>query len=104
MTTRTASPGERAPGYPREPGRFAPTYAPSHETLRGDGPKAASPRSVDAGGRRQTPPAPSPCPSATEAESPPASRSFQLRIALKPRKKLPWVCHRQNGRMANITT
>jgi len=34
----------------------------------------------------------------------PASRSFQFRIALKPRKNVPWVCHRQNGRMANITT
>ena len=25
-------------------------------------------------------------------------------MALNPRKNVPWVCHRQNGRMANITT
>ena len=35
---------------------------------------------------------------------PAASRSFQLRIALKPRKKLPWVSQRQYGRFANMTT
>src|SRR5450759_5937357 len=34
----------------------------------------------------------------------PASRSFQFRIVLKPRKKFPCVCQRQNGRFANITT
>src|SRR6185436_1076014 len=34
----------------------------------------------------------------------PASRSFQFRIVLKPRKKFPCVCQRQNGRLANITT
>src|SRR3712207_5169979 len=27
----------------------------------------------------------------------PASRSFQFRMVLKPRKNVPWVCHRQNG-------
>ena len=34
----------------------------------------------------------------------PASRSFQLRIVLNPRKNVPCVCQRQNGRMANDTT
>ena len=34
----------------------------------------------------------------------PAFRSFQFRIALKPRKNVPCVCQRQNGRIANITT
>src|SRR5262245_13032075 len=34
----------------------------------------------------------------------PASRSFQFRIVLKPRKYVPCVCHRQKGRMANMTT
>jgi hypothetical protein len=34
----------------------------------------------------------------------PASRSFQFRIALNPRKNVPCVCQRQNGRMANMTT
>src|SRR5262245_50370735 len=34
----------------------------------------------------------------------PASRWFQFRMALKPRKKFPCVSQRQNGRFANITT
>src|SRR5207249_10009811 len=34
----------------------------------------------------------------------PASRSFQFRIVLKPRKKFPCVCQRQNGRLANMMT
>src|SRR5262245_18543031 len=34
----------------------------------------------------------------------PASRSFQFMIALNPNPNVPWVCHRQNGRMANKIT
>jgi hypothetical protein len=38
------------------------------------------------------------------AEGRPASRSFQFRSVLKPRKNVPCVCQRQNGRIANDTT
>src|SRR5438270_3225102 len=33
----------------------------------------------------------------------PAFRSFQFKIELNPRMNVPCVCHRQNGRIANIT-
>ncbi len=33
-----------------------------------------------------------------------ALRSFQFMIVLNPMMNVPCVCHRQNGRMVNITT